>query len=101
MVRDARCPGRFSSLPVLENEDVLLAGGTRHRLQTAFLRDHAVVEFRLHRNRRGHIAVEKVLDEVFGFAVFPIGGMNVERAGTEWTPIVLAENLKLHPGQGV
>ena len=54
----------------------------------------------LHRNGRCDIAVDEVINEMVGLAVFPIQWTNGERPGTERIPVQLTERLELHFRQG-
>src|SRR5205823_8556740 len=66
----------------LENINVRFdIGGGLFTLQ--FLRDHAIMEFRFDRHGCSHVTVDEVVNEMLGFGVLPLLGMNRERFFTE------------------
>src|SRR6266446_3175732 len=88
---------RLKLAPVLrplENINVRFRVGSG-LIALQFLSHHAVVKFRFHRDRRGHVTLNEVVDEMFGFAVFPLFGMDRERFFTEWIGIALGQLRKL------
>ena len=84
---------RLELLPILrslENIDVRF-GIAGRLLALQFFRDDAIMKLCLHRNRRRHVAVNEMIDEMLGLAVFPLLRMNGERFRPERVGIALAE----------
>src|SRR2546423_4087111 len=85
-------------LPVrarLKNVDVRFCIA-RRLLALELLRHHAIMEFRLHRYRRGHHGVGKMINEMLGLGVFPLVGMNGQRLLPQRTWISLAQPREFH-----
>src|ERR1051325_4683931 len=59
----------------LENINVGLRV-TRRLLTLQLFRHHPIMELSLHRNRRNYVAADEMVDEMFGFTVFPKIAMN-------------------------
>ena len=60
-------------LRVLKNVDMRF-GIARGRVALQFLYHHAIMKLCFHRNWRSHVAVNEVINEMLGLAVFPLRG---------------------------
>jgi hypothetical protein len=58
-----------------------------------------VVKFRFHRDRRGHVTVDEVVNKMVGFAVLPLFRMNRESFFAERIRVLLAQLRQFHFGQ--
>ena len=54
------------------------------------------MKFRFHRNRCGDVAVDEMINEMFGLAVFPLLRVDGERFFAERIGIALAQRGKLN-----
>ena len=80
-------------LPVfgpLKNIDVRFDVG-EGLIALQFFRDHAIMKFRFDRDRRGHIGMREVINEMLSLAVFPLRRINAERFFPERIRIALAQ----------
>ena len=94
---------RLKLLPIgraLENIDVRLRIA-RRLLALEFLRHHAVMKLRFHRDRRDDVTVNEMVDEMLGLAVLPLLWVEGERLLAERIGIALAEPGKFDFGQCV
>ena len=83
---------------VFENIDVGF-GVAGRRFAFQLFGHNAVMELRFYRNRCDYIAMNEMIDEMVGFAVFPFSGMDSECFFAERVRVALAELRELHFGQ--
>ena len=68
---------------------------SRELVALQFLGDYSVMKLRFYRNRRRHVTVNEMINEMFGLGVFPLLRMNRERFFAERIRVALAELRKL------
>src|ERR1700731_475538 len=59
-------------------------------------RDDTIVKFRFDRNRRGHVTVNEMINEMLGLGVFPLFRMNRKRFLAERIRIALTQLRELN-----